>query len=244
MQEVEVRRMRIGTRVKVVDKDSEFYGLTVVITDIRVEPKPQPFTIYKVVTEDGLPPERFPFSSTTLTDGQFRPIKEITPTEIPKPTKDYLLIITTKLENEGSNGGYHDHVEVETFVNTTKDEIAERIVKRNIYCLTDHNGTLMFHNNPVKYEVVELDTQPDCINASVIRIFEAEKDELEKQARVANERLKVRLDKLAEFARSKGKGNHIRGERNSISNCPVCGKAVMHESIDSIDSTDSIDLKA
>jgi hypothetical protein len=91
----------------------------------------------------------------------------------------------------------------------------------------------MYHNNPVTYEVLELEKQPECIDASVMCLFELEKTEMEKQARAANERLKVRLDKLAEFARSKVKSSYNIDECGTARNCPVCGKtADLQESID------------
>ena len=68
----EVMIMRIGDRAIVIDKASEFYGLTVVIQDKRVEPKPRPHTIYKVETADGMPPESYPFASVALGAEQLR----------------------------------------------------------------------------------------------------------------------------------------------------------------------------
>jgi hypothetical protein len=228
--------LEIGDRVRVIDKSSEFYGLAVVIKDKRVEPKPSRSIVYKVVTEDGLPPDSFPFPSTTLTAEQLRPIREQKPAECLIAKKDYLLITTVETGEDASVSTRRNRVHVEQFADATIDEIAERIVKQNIHHLTDSRGTLMFHRSPVKYEVVELLRQPDCINATVMCLYEVEKIELEKEARAANERLKARLDKLAEFARSKVKSHHSKDECETTFSCPVCGKKVA--------SKESIDVEA
>ena len=233
---VEVSRLKIGERVRVIDKSSEFFGLIVIIKDKRVEPKPSPYTVYKVVTEDGLPPKNFPFPSTTLVAEQVRLVRELRQTDKPKPNKDYLLITTVERGKECSNHGRHNYVQVEKFFNTTRDEIAEHIVKQNIYYLTDNNGTLKYRNNLVNYEVVELSKQPDSINKTVMCLYEVEKTELEKRARAANEQLKATLDKLAEFARSKEKGDHNKAECGTFSKCPVCGR--------NVDPQESIDIEA
>jgi len=188
-----VWKVRIGERVRVIDRNSEFFGLVVIITDKRVEPKPHPYTVYKVVTEDGLPPKNFPFSSISLSAEQVRPVRERRMTDDPKLSRDYLLITTLELEDD------QDVLfKVERFSNTTKDEIADYIVKRNIYRLSDSGGTLLHDSNPVKYEVIEVDKQTDCINATVMCLYELEKTELEMLERAAYEILKAKRDRLAE----------------------------------------------
>ena len=195
-----VWEMRIGERVRVIDRNSEFFGLVVVINDKRVDPKPRPHTVYKVVTMDGLPPKNFPFKSISLTAEQIRPVRERRITDNPEQRKDYLLIITHEIEGQES-----ELIQVEKLSNTTKDEIADYIVKKNLYWLSDENGTLLHDSNPVKYDVIEIDKQPECINATVMCLFELEKTELEKQALAAHEKLKAKRESLAEYARLKDK---------------------------------------
>jgi len=207
-----VWKLRIGERVRVIDRKSEFFGLVVVINDKRVEPKPRPHTVYKVVTMDGLPPKNFPFSSISLTAKQVHPVRERRLTDNPEQSKDYLLIATLEIKGEES-----ELILVEKLSNTTKDEIADYVVKKNVYWLSDENGTLLHNSNPVIYDVIEFDKQPECINATVMCLFELEKTELEKQALAAREKLKAKRESLAEYARLKEK-------RKKVAKKETCGK--------------------
>ena len=227
--------MKIGERAEVIDHNSEFYGLTVVITDKKVEPKPHRVTVYKVETEDRSPPETFPFSSTILNARQMRPVKERRATDDPGANRDYLLITTIEMNHE-SPDDCRANVQIERFYNTTKDVIAEHIVKKSVYTLSDNNGILKYKNDPVKYEVVEINSPPECINMSVMCLYEVEKTDLVIQAMAAKERLKERFDELAEFAKSKDKHTGGEGEASTHHERPMY--------YDVYDNPESIDIKA
>ena len=66
--------LKVGSRAEVIDNNSEFYGLVVIIMDITTEPKPRPFTVYKVKTEDGNPPKNYPFSKASFRAEQLKSI--------------------------------------------------------------------------------------------------------------------------------------------------------------------------
>jgi len=184
--------LKIGSRAIVIDKESEFYGLTVVITDVRVEPNPKPHSVFKVKTEDGLPPESFPFSSIALRAEQLSaiPVRR-TRTSDNTELKDFLLFTMVKADCKDWEEESYEYVQVEKLLSTTKDKIAEYIVKQDISHLTKYNGRLEYFDNPVKYEVLELDRQAECLNDLVMRLFEVEKDKHdEKRAIELEEKIK------------------------------------------------------
>jgi len=165
--------LKIGERAKVIDKDSKFFGLTVVITDKRVEPKPRPYTIYKVVTENGLPPKNFPFKSAEFNAKQLRSTHGVGELETHR-RKDYILFTMVKTDTVDADKEQYEYVHVEKLLNKSKNEIAAYVARQDIRHLSENDGELLFFDSPVKYEVLELDRQLDSLNETVTRMYRAE----------------------------------------------------------------------
>jgi len=168
-----VCRLKIGDRATVIDKDSPFFGLTVVITDKRVEPKPRPHAVYKVITENGLPPKNFPFKSAELTAKQLYAGHYIRKIEHQK-RKDFILFTMVKADSIDRENDDYECVQVEKLFNKSKTEIIEYIVKQDLRHLSEIDGALVLYGNPVRYEILELDSQPDCLNEFVMRQYRSE----------------------------------------------------------------------